>query len=156
MDEKETKREVTEAQLTQMARQEENSLMTKQAVLEKISSMLKDTLNAKDILKEVQKTNGKVLINIGATILIEAEAKDIKKCKRGFAENAYKEENLEETLKWLEKKEDQLQKQLTKLGQEYSEAQQRLTSIIGILKQIDSEKRKLIEQRKRQPITISK
>jgi len=156
MAEKETKQEITEAQLTQMARQEENSLMNKQAILERISSMLKDTITAKEVLKEIQKTNGKVLINIGATVLIEAEAKDIKKCKRGFAENAYKEENIEETLKWLEKKEEQLQKQITKLGQEYSESQQRLTSIIGILKQIDSEKRKLIEQRKRQPVTISK
>jgi len=156
MAEKETNKQITEAQLTQMARQEENSLLDKQAMLERISAVLNETITAKETLKEMQKSNGKILVSIGATVLIEAEAKEVKKCKRGFAENAYKEENTAETIEWLGKKEEQLKTQLTKLGQDYSETKQRFTSLVGVLKQIDSEKRKINEKIKQQPLIISK
>ena len=56
----------------------------------------------------------------------------------------------------MEKREEILKKQLSGLQKEYGEAQNRLTTIVGILKQIEAEKRKQIQKAKEQPITISK
>ena len=156
-EEKQNKKvELTEQQLMQMAQQEEAELMNKQARFERIASVYKETILAKDALKEIQKNSQKAIINLGATVLIEVEVKDTKKCKRGISENAYKEETIEETIKWLEEREGILQKQMGKISSEAKQSEERLTNFVGILKQIDAEKRNLREQVKKSPPTISK
>lgn len=147
--------QVSEQQLMQMAQQEESNLMNKQVMLEKLSTVLKETLIAKEALKELQKTNGKLMVNLGATVLIEVETKNTKTCKRGLSENAFKEETISETEKWLTSREEKLQAQIKKLSEEYTQNEQRLTNMIGVLKQIDAEKRKLQAKAKLVP-TISK
>ncbi|MFA6268902.1 MAG: hypothetical protein WCW13_00975 [archaeon] len=156
-EEKQKKQEgFNERQLVQMAQQEEQSLMYKQNMLERIATGYRETVIAKEGLKEMTKTNGKMMINLGATILIEVEAKNIKQCKRGLADNSYKEESVEETIKWLTEKEEKLHKQMEKLSADCTQTEQRLTNVVGILKQIDAEKRNLKEQLKYAPPTISK
>ena len=140
--------QVSEQQLMQMAQQEENTLMNKQVMLEKLTTVLRETLVAKEALKELQKSNGKLMVNLGATVMIEVEAKNLKNCKRGMAENAYKEESVTETEKWLTTREEKLQIQIKKLSEEYTQNEQRLNNIVGILKQIDAEKRKMMSQAK--------
>lgn len=151
----EAKKQISEQQLMQMAQQERQALENKRNVLEKLSHIFKETVITKETLKEMQTANGKVLVNLGASVLVELEANSIKKVKRGIAEHAYKEDSIEETIKWLSDREEKLQKQLNKLSAEYSSEEQKLTDMIGILKQIDAEKRKAIENRKKVP-TISK
>ncbi len=152
------KKEVTvnEQQLMQMAQQEESALHNRQAMLEKIGHMLGETLTAKEILKEIKTNKGKIMFNIGATILIEGQVTNTEKCKRALAENAYKEDSVEETLNWLNKKEEQIKKQMTKVQAEMKAGQDRLTNYIGILKQIDAEKKKRILKAKQAPPTLSK
>ncbi|MFA5931161.1 MAG: hypothetical protein WC821_02520 [archaeon] len=140
--------QVSEQQLMQMAQQEENTLMNKQVMLEKLTTVLRETLVAKEALKELQKSNGKLMVNLGATVMIEVEAKNLKNCKRGMSENAYKEETVTETEKWLTTREEKLQAQIKKLSEEYTQNEQRLNNIVGILKQIDAEKRKMKAQAK--------
>ena len=154
--EKEKSVTLNENQLRQMAQQEENALMNLRANIEKVGALYGEAITARETLKEMQKSEGKAMVSIGATILVEAEIKNIKKCKRGFAENGYVEETTEETLKWLEKKEEVLKRQLEKLRQEYVTSERRLTEIIGILKQIEAEKKKVFEKSRQQPISISK
>jgi len=156
-EEKQNKKvELTEQQLMQMAQQEEAELMNKQNMFERIASVYKESILAKDALKEIQKNNQKAIINLGATVLIEVEVKDTKKCKRGISENAYKEETIEETIQWLEGRELILQKQMGKISSEAKQSEERLTNFVGILKQIDAQKRNLREQVKKSPPTISK
>jgi prefoldin alpha subunit len=151
----EKKIEVTENQLIQMIQQEEKTLINTQTAMEKLLNLLKETITARDILEETKKTNGKVLISIGATMLVEMEAKNIQKCKKGIGENAYAEQGIEETIKWLKEKEEILKKQTEKLQQQYAQSEARYTDLAGIVKQIQAEKNKLAEKISKVP-TISK
>lgn len=147
---------LNENQLIKMAQHEEAELHQKQTLMQRITHMLAETITAKEILKEAQTNKGKVMINVGATILIEAQITDTQKCKRALAENAYKEDTIEETLKWLNKKEEQIKKQLAKVQSDMSQNQKKLTSYVGILKQIETEKKKRIQKAKQAPPTLSK
>ena len=148
--------QLNEQQLIQMAQQEEASLMNSQTMIQRLNALLKETIISKEALSELEKTNGKVMINLGATVLVEAQIVNLKKCKRGISENAYKEEAIEETKKWLAEKEIKLQKQITKLTHEYTQTEQRLNGIVGILKQIEAQKRSLYEHANQKTPMISK
>ena len=153
----ETKKvEIMEDQLVQMAQQEEQNLLARQQNLERMSNALRETINAKEILKEIQTNKENVMIRIGAGILIEAKPLNTEKCKRTFSENGYKEETIKETLEVLTKREEQLKKQIEKVSQEYNASEQKYASVIGILKQIETEKKKAFEIARKQPPTISK
>jgi prefoldin subunit 5 len=147
---------LTENQLMQIAQQEQDALNNTEARIRNTTSWLTEALAAKEILKERKKSEGKVLVSVGATVLIELEAKKTTKCKRGISENGYVEEEIDQTITWLEKREQTLRKQLEALQKEYNESQNRLTTVIGILKQIEAEKRKQTQKAKEQPVTISK
>ncbi len=147
---------VNEHQLMQMAQQEESALNNKHAMFERITNMLKETIIAKEILTNVQTNKGKIMFNIGATILLEGQITNTEKCKRALSDNAYKEDTFEETIKWLTKKEEQIKQQTQKLQNEMAASQKRLTDYIGLLKQIDAEKKKMMQAKKQAPPTLSK
>ena len=147
---------VNEHQLMQMAQQEESALNNKHAMFEKITHMLKETIIAKEILTTAQTNKGKVMFSIGATVLIEGQITNTEKCKRALSDNAYKEDTFEETIKWLTKKEEQIKQQTQKLQTEMNVSQKRLTNYIGLLKQIDAEKKKMMQAKKQAPPTLSK
>lgn len=149
----EGKREVTEEQLMQMAQAEDQNLQNKTALIEKLRQVLAETVTAKEVLNELKNAKGKMQVAIGATVLIEVEVSNTKTCKRGFAENGFKEESIEDTKKWLEGKEEKLKAQLQKLQIEAAGSDARLVEMVGLLKQIDTEKKKRIGQK---PLTISK
>jgi len=147
---------VNEQQLMQMAQKEEAVLNNKHAMLEKLTSMLRETITAKEILNTTQTNKGKIMFNIGATVLLEGQITNIEKCKRAIAENAYKEESFEETTKWLTKKEEQIKQQMQKVQSELVSTQNKLTNYIGLLKQVDAEKKKRAQVKKQAPPTLSK
>jgi len=86
MVEKETR--LSESQIIQMARQEEQELAQKRALLERISALYNETLTTKEALKELIAAKGKMLVSLGATVLVEAEIVNNKTCRRGFANDA--------------------------------------------------------------------
>lgn len=133
--------EISEAQLVQMAQNQEQQIAAQKELIERVGGALVETVTAKDILKEIQKHKGAINISVGATVLIEAEITNTKKCKRGIAENSYKEEEIAETIKWLEEKEKGLTTQVNAMQNEYAKMQGRLGDMVGILKQIEKEKK---------------
>jgi len=145
--EKEARTQVSEAQIMQMAQQEERELMRKNSIMESVGALLREAVFAKETLEEMKNSSGKMLVSVGGTVLIEVSAANTKTCKRGFAENGYKEEKIEQTIAWLGKKEAQLKAQLEKLQKEVSVSSARLGDLVGILKQIDNEKRKSFAKR---------
>lgn len=132
---------LNENQLIQMAQQEENSLNSKQQLMQKIAESLKETNGAIEALKEIKDHKGKILVKLGAGIFIETEVKT-ETCKRSFSEDGYKEEKITESIKALEKRKENIELQANKLAKEIYDGQQRLSQIINILQQIDLEKRK--------------
>lgn len=147
---------LSEDQLMQMAKQEEAMFEQKQAALQKIGHMLSETLIAKEILKEAQKGEGKIMLNIGATILVEAKITNTEKCKRALSDNAYKEDSFEETLNWLTKKEEQIKKQFEKMQNETAQSQKKLSDYVGLIRQVEAEKKRMIQKAKQSPPTLSK
>ena len=149
----EEKRQINEQQLIQMAQNEEQNLNNKTNILEKLRNVLTETLTAKEALNELQKAKGKMQIAIGATILIEVEVANTKTCKRGFAENGFKEESISDTLEWLTTKEEKIKKQLETIAKDATASEARLNDMVGIIKQIEAEKKRRQNQ---VPPTLSK
>ena len=70
---------LTEDQLVQIAQQEQNAIANIEARIKNTTGWLAEALNAKEVLKERKKSEGTVLVSVGATILIELEAKKTTK-----------------------------------------------------------------------------
>jgi len=132
---------LNENQLIQMAQQEEATLNSRQQLMNTLSDNLRETTGAIEALKEITGYKGKMMVKLGAGIYVEAEVAT-DKCKRSFAEDGYKEEKIEETLKALEKRKENIEKQANVVAKEIMVGQQRLSQIISILQQIEAEKRK--------------
>ena len=147
---------VNEQELMQIAQQEESALNNRHSMLEKLATMLGETITAKEILLNAQTNKGKVMFSIGATILIEGQITNSEKCKRALSENSYKEDTFEGTIKWLTKKEEQLKQQMTKLQTEITAGQARLTEYIGLLRQLDAKKKNMLQIKKQAPPTLSR
>jgi len=156
MAEEQKQLQLTEKQLIQMAQQEEAEFNAKNAVSENLGRMLLETIKAKEVLEELKKTDGKIMVSVGATVLIEAEIKKATKCKRGVAEGTYKEENIDETIKWLFEKEEKIKEQFAAVQKQAAESNDRLTNIVGILKQIENEKTRQATRKMQNPPTLSK
>ncbi len=146
----EQKTTINENELMQLIQREEQTLHAKQQQIERRAQLLGEVLTAKETLKELEKNKGKLLVSIGATILIEVQALENTKVKRGFSDTAYKDESTKETMEWLQKKEEQVKKQLEKLNSEYSQSEYKYNQLIGILKQIDAEKQRALTNAKPQ------
>ncbi|MCX6802976.1 MAG: hypothetical protein NTY48_00195 [Candidatus Diapherotrites archaeon] len=153
MAEEKKQAQISEQQLLQMAQREEQNLYSKQTVAAKATNILVETITAKEILKEMKTHKGKMNIAIGGTIMIEVAPIGTDKCKRGIGEQAYKEETIDETIKWLEEKEEQMKNHLNGVQKELAASEARLIEYTSVLKQIEQEKRSLMNQ---MPPTISK
>ena len=141
--------ELSEQQLMQMAQQEESELANRRGLLEKMLEVMKETTLAIDAMNEIQEGADKVLVRLGSGIFVEAQILNKEKCKRSFAEDGYVEEKMADSSKWLEERLGGLERQAGKQREEMIKSEARLNEILGILKQIQSEKRKMaIEQRK--------
>jgi prefoldin subunit 5 len=136
--------QINEQQLIQIAQKEESTLQSQNDFLQNIKSILKETHNTIEGLKEIQKKPEKMFFNIGAGILIETQVNEFKKCKRLFSENGYKETTIEETIKWLEKRKTNLEQQAQKVQSEMMKTENNLKQIINAIKQIQIEKSKNI------------
>ncbi|HNV00955.1 MAG TPA: prefoldin subunit alpha [archaeon] len=136
-----TEHHLTEQQLIQMAQQEEKQLNNRQQTLIKITEVIKETNGAMEALKEIKKQKGTYLVKLGAGIFIESEIKT-NICKKSFAEDGYIDENIEETIKMLEKRKEDLEKQAQKVNNDLIKVEQRLSQIVSIIQQLQNEKRK--------------
>lgn len=136
-----TEHHLTEQQLVQMAQQEEHQLNHKQQTLIKITEVIKETSGAMEALKEIKKQKGTYLVKLGAGIFIESEIKT-DKCKKSFAEDGYIDESIEETIKMLEKRKEELEKQAQKVNNDLIATEQRLSQMVNIIQQLQNEKRK--------------
>jgi prefoldin subunit 5 len=134
----------SEKQLIQMAQQEEAILKNKQMFIKKLSGILRDVNTAVDVLKEVKAKQEKTMMNIGAGVLIEVEITNRENCLRAFSENGYKKEKITDTEKWLLEKKKNVETQLSKITADASQSERKLNDIITILRQIESEKRKMV------------
>ena len=134
--------EMTESQILQTAQQYEAALQRKGSSIKRFERVLAEVNDTIASLKEIEKINGKVNVKLGAGVFVEVEAKNIKKCKRGFAENAFVEDTTENTIKWLSEKKDSLGKNLEAERQDIIKLETGLTEMVSILRQIESEKQK--------------
>jgi prefoldin subunit 5 len=136
--------QVNEQQLMQLAQNEEATLKSKQDFFMQIKNVLIETVKSIDGLTELQKKPGKVFVRLGAGILVEAEIKNTETCKRTFGENGFKEAKISETIKWLEDKQGNFEKQLVKIQAEINASQNNLKQLFSALQQIEAEKQKNI------------
>lgn len=134
--------ELTEHQLMQMAQQEEAELANRRMILEKMLEVMKETTQAIEAMKEIQGGADKVMVRLGAGIFIEAKILGKERCKRSFAEGGYLEDSIPDSVKWLEERLGGLEKKAAKQREEMIKSENRFGEIVGILKQIQSEKRK--------------
>jgi len=139
--------ELSEQQLIQMAQQEENNLNSKKALLNQITSILRETNEAIESLKEIQKKPKTAMMGLGVGVMVEVEIKGEGKCKRTFAENGYVEEKIEDTITWLGKRKEVINKQAMGIGREIAQSESKLNEIIGIVRQIETEKKKFAAER---------
>jgi prefoldin subunit 5 len=134
--------QVSEQQIVQMAQKEEAVLKSKQNFLRKVFNILTDSERTISSLEELAKNPEKMYMNLGSGVLIEVKAKDIKKCKRAFAENGYLEEDIKGTVSWLETKRESSRKQIARIEQDIATSETKLNDLVNVLKQIDAQKQK--------------
>lgn len=138
------KQTFSENQIIQMAQQEEGMLQSRERFYSDLQNVLRETHLSIESLKEIQKKPETIMIKVGPGVIIEAEVKNVKKCKRAFAENGYLEEEIKDTIKWLEEKKVNLEAQAKNVAQDIFKSKQRLSELIGVIKQIEAEKQKNI------------
>jgi prefoldin subunit 5 len=139
--------ELSENQLMQMAQREEAELANRRAMLGKMLEAIRETANAIDSMKEIQGGAGKVLVRLGSGIFVEAQILDRERCKRSFAEDGYMEEKISDSVEWLSTRLAGMEKQASKQREDMIGSEIRLNEIVGIIKQIQAEKKKLAMER---------
>jgi prefoldin alpha subunit len=136
--------QMSEAQIAQTAQQYEEALRNKTQSAKRIEGIIIEVENTIASLKELEKLNGKVLIKIGASVFVEVEAKNIKKCKRGFSENGFVEDTTKNTITWLKEKKENLKKNFEAEKEDIQKIQSGLSEMLSVLRQIQNEKQKNI------------
>jgi prefoldin alpha subunit len=134
--------QMTEAQLNQTAQQYSEALRQKDVAVRRFERIISELTETVEALNELDKMNGKFLVKIGTGVFVEVEAKNIKKCKRGFSESGFVEEKTEDTIKWLEEKKNALIKNVNAEKQDMAKIESRLNEMIHILEKIAIEKQK--------------
>jgi prefoldin subunit 5 len=138
------KKTFTEAQIFQLTRQEEAIVKSQQAYLKDLQRVLKDVILGIQGLEEIEKKPSKVMVKLGPGILVEAEIKDTKNCMQAFADNGYQKATIKETVKWLGKKQKNVEKQIKKVSSDLAQSRQKLNELAGVIQQIEIEKSKNI------------
>lgn len=132
---------MTEQQIYQMAQHEQTKMRQLEELLENYIEALREVNGSVEALKEIKDNQGKVLVKLGAGILIEAEIKT-DTVKINFAENGFIDEKIEEAIKKLELRKTNVEKKAEKTNKDLKIAQQKLSQLASILKQIEAEKKK--------------
>jgi len=132
---------MTEQQIYQMAQHEQAKMRQLEDLLENYIEALREVNGSVEALKEIKDNKGKVLVKLGAGVLIEAEIKT-DQVKINFAENGFIDEKIEEAIKKLELRKTNVEKKAEKTNQELASSQQKLSQLASILKQIEAEKKK--------------
>ncbi|MFA5763519.1 MAG: hypothetical protein WC915_01775 [archaeon] len=134
----------SEQQIISMAQQEEAVLQSKQAYLKQLTRVLQDVVLGIEGLKEIQKKPESIMVKLGPGIMIEAKLTDNTNCMRAFADNGFKKAPIKDTIEWLNDKQKNLETQLQNMNKEVAKSKQKLNELIGIIKQIETEKSKNI------------
>jgi len=138
------KQTFSEQQIIQMAQQEEAVLQSKQNYLQQLNRVLKDVVLGIEGLKEIQKKPESVMVKLGPGIMVEAKITDNTNCMRAFADNGFEKATIKDTIGWLNDKQKNVETQAQKVNQDVAKSKQKLNELIGIIKQIQTEKSKNI------------
>jgi len=134
--------QMTEKQIISTAQQYDAAIQKKTASARRIERVAVEVNETIASLKEIETINGPVLVKLGAGVFVEVNAKNIKTCKRGISENAFVEDKIPEAIKWLEKKQKILEKNLIEEKKDVMKLEQSLTEMVSVIKQIEAEKQK--------------
>jgi len=135
---------LSQQQLIQMAQQEENVLAEKKAMLAQMYEIMKDSRSAIDSLKEIQAGAGKVLLRLGGGVLVEAEIKNNKTCKKSISEDGYAETDIPYALNWLEERLKTLEGNANRVREDAIKSEGRIEEIVTVLKQIENAKKSMM------------
>jgi prefoldin subunit 5 len=138
------KQTFSEQQIIQMAQQEEAVLQSKQKYLQQLNRVLTDVVLGIQGLKEIQKKPENVMVKLGPGIMVEAKITDTTNCMRAFADNGFSKASIKDTITWLEDKQKNVETQIQKVNIDLAKSKQKLNELIGIIKQIETEKSKNI------------
>jgi prefoldin subunit 5 len=138
--------EFSENQLIQMAQVEEQNLMRRKDAVMRLNSMAQEISACIDSLKELSTKSEKVFINLGAGVMVETQPKPITTCKTLFADNYFIDQPIDKMLITLEARKGALIEQATKEAQQAVATETRLTEMVNIIRQIQTEKSKRISK----------
>ncbi len=137
-------KEFTEQQIMQNIKHEEQLLKGHYELMEKLRGLLLEANTTIETLEELQKNNEKVLFGVGSGVLIEAEAKQLKTCKRAIAEGTFAEENIDEAIKHLKERQEKIKLQLQAGEKKLAEINTNLSMWVQIANAIREQKKKQI------------
>ena len=86
---------ISENQLIQMIRQEEDRLNEMQSFFTQLEGAIIEATKTIETLKEIQKKPSNIMIKIGSGVLVEAQITNFEKVSRAISENGYKTDNVE-------------------------------------------------------------
>jgi prefoldin subunit 5 len=132
---------LSERQIYEMAQHEQAKIRQLEDLFENYIEAAKEVNGSLETLKEIKDHKGKLLVKLGAGVLIEAEI-NTNMCKINFAENGYVDEKIENAIKKMEQRKTNIEKKAIKAKKELTGAQQKLTQLARVLKQIEAEKKK--------------
>jgi len=127
---------LTGNQLAQLANQERQKLAGINQRIESYQSFRNELMGAKEALKELSNTQkgGKILVNLGAGVFIEANATENKKAISAMAGSIFREKTSENLIRDIDKKIAGMDKNIA----DVAEQQQKTISRVNQLDQIMS------------------
>ncbi|MCR4368968.1 MAG: prefoldin subunit alpha, partial [archaeon] len=132
---KKTTVKLTGPQVAQLASQEQRKLEDITARLQKFQDFRNDLRGAKDALDEIGKSEkgAKILVDLGAGILVEAKLEDNSKAISALAGNVFRKKSGKEIKDFLDKKIKNMDLTIEKTVEEHQKTATRLTQLENIL-----------------------
>ncbi|MFH1545151.1 MAG: prefoldin subunit alpha [archaeon] len=131
---------LTGEQLIQTIQTERTKIDLIQQRINTVQRILTEAILAMDSIKELTKkgNEGKILVNLGSGIYVNALVEDVKKFKRSMAGNIILDSTPEETLEQLKNQREKAEKSLKEMQieqQKIAENMNKLSTIIASMRQ---------------------
>lgn len=131
---------LTGEQLIQALQSERAKIDLIQQRMNTVQRILTEAILATDSIKELTKkgSEGKIMVNLGSGVYVNALVEDVKKFKRSMAGNILLDSNPEETLEQLRVQREKAEKSLNELQseqQKIADNMNKLSTIIASMRQ---------------------